>query len=52
MNHLNDIENDELKEINQRYIGLKTRIRDTKLLLGESFDKIYNNFVQPGRTNY
>ena len=52
LNHLNDIENDDLKAINQRYITLKSQIKHTKDLINERFDEVFNNFIQPARSDY
>lgn len=52
LNHLNDIENDDLKLIHQRYIKLKASIRHTKDVINENFDETFNNFIIPNRGHY
>ena len=52
LNHLNDIENDDLKLIHQRYIKLKAAIRHTKDIINMNFDETFNNFIIPNRNHY
>lgn len=51
-NNLDDIENNELKQVHEKYSILKGQIRNTKNTVYEQLDKIYNNFINPARFNF
>lgn len=50
--HLNDIENDVLNQVHDRYLSFKGSIKKAKNHLHEDMDIIYNNFINPGRTAF
>ena len=51
-NHLNDIENDTLKEVHEAYLTLKGKIRQTKSTMDLEFQELFNNYVVPNRRHY
>lgn len=50
--HLNDIENDQLNQIHDRYIMFKGQIRDAKNELLERINTLYTNYVNPERSEF